>query len=290
MKWLGQRAGGYKWMHAQAARKFNRLYNWIGITAIIANVVATGLNVPYVVQCTDEYGWSKILALIIAAIVTAIMSYQQFRDFGDTKAQHIQSEANYGALYDTIKSQLERNANDRQNADDFIEWITKQFGDLKSSSPLIPIGILDTYRRMMAGRNFADPEGIDDIVINRDDDLSSSQSSNSSNSDDLVEVVVESSANPPRSGFLQPRPSFTSGVSDNNNSKSSTISSAPSILLSSSTQGIQPASPVTQKNRLTSSPNALDALKSEKRKESILGLFSPADQLAFERWREQEED
>lgn len=197
MKWLGQRAGGYKWMHAQAARKYSRAYNYIGITAIIANVIATALNVPYIVQCSPEYGWSKILSLIIAAIVTAIMSYQQFKDFGAVQAQHITSEANYGALYDTIKAQLERNANDRQNADDFVEWITKQLGDLKSSSPLVPAHILDEYRSMMAGRNFADPEGIDDIIINRDDDSSESL---------LAEIVIEGNQVPPRSGILIPPP------------------------------------------------------------------------------------
>jgi hypothetical protein len=121
--------------------------------------------VPYVVLCQDNWNWLKITAIIIQAIVTIIMSYQQFKDFGSLRTDHVTSEANYAALYDMIKNELRKDSKHRQDAEHFIEWITKQMSDLKSSSPLIPPKILADYRAMIFGKNIADPEGIDEIII-----------------------------------------------------------------------------------------------------------------------------
>lgn len=141
------------------------MFHLIGVGAIVANTIALGLNVPYVVLCQDNWNWLKITAIIIQAIVTLIMAYQQFKDFGSLRTDHVTSEANYAALYDMIKNELRKDSKHRQDAEHFIEWITKQMSDLKSSSPLIPPKILDDYRAMIFGKNIADPEGIDEIII-----------------------------------------------------------------------------------------------------------------------------
>jgi hypothetical protein len=139
------------------------------------------------------------------------MAFQQFKDYGARRSQHTNSEANYAALYDHIQQQLRKNSRDRQDANDYVEWIAKELNDLKGASPLIPPSILTKYRGIIQGQNIADPEGIDEIVIKRDSPereelLPSVSSSRSARDEGLVEVVVDAPPPPlptvPRSGRL----------------------------------------------------------------------------------------
>jgi hypothetical protein len=151
----------------------------------VANAVAVALNVPYVIICQESFNGLKIAAIIIASFVTIVMAFQQFKDFGGLRKEHITSEANYAALYDTIRNELQKEAKNREDANDYLKWITKQMTDLKSSSPIIPPSIIGRYRQMIDGQNLPDPEGIDEIYINRTAAL------NKSSSGELQEIVVE---------------------------------------------------------------------------------------------------
>lgn len=51
VKGMGQRAGGFKWLHGQCAIKRHKLYNVIGFCAIIANAIANALDIPTVIAC-----------------------------------------------------------------------------------------------------------------------------------------------------------------------------------------------------------------------------------------------
>jgi len=168
VKRMGQRAGGYKWMHSQASRYFTKRFQWIGITAIIVNALATAGDIPYVTNCQQDLNWIKIIAIILGFLVTIAMAFQQFKDYGARSSKHTTSEANYAALYDHIQQQLRKNSRDRQDANDYVEWIAKELNDLKGASPLIPPGILIQYRQIVQGKNIADPEGVDEIIIKQD--------------------------------------------------------------------------------------------------------------------------
>jgi hypothetical protein len=215
VKRMGQRAGGYKWMHGQSSRYFTKRYQLIGITAIIVNALATAGNIPYVASCQTDLNWIKIVAIILGFLVTVTMAFQQFKDYGARKSQHTTGEANYAALYDHIQQQLRKNSRDRQDANDYVEWIAKELNDLKGASPLIPPSILSKYRGIIHGQNIADPEGIDEIVIKtdspeRDEELIPQQSRRRRSvqqRSEVVEVVVDPgppspSPRVPRSGRL----------------------------------------------------------------------------------------
>ena len=216
VKRLGQRSGGYKWMHGQASRYFTVRFQWIGVTSIIVNALATAGNIPFAANCQEEYDWVKIIAIILGFLVTIAMAYQQFKDYGSRRTDHKTMESNWAALYDHIMQQLHKNSRDRQEANDYIEWISKEFNDLKASSPLIPQSIIDKYRSMIDGRDIADPEGFDEIIIKKDSPLRVIEEQNellprtqnsvpSHHPPDLVEVIVEDSSEltpPPRAGRL----------------------------------------------------------------------------------------
>lgn len=58
----------------------------------------------------------KIVAIIVGFAVTVVMAFQQFKDYGGLRQEHIACEANWGALYDMIRNEMRQNARDRQNA------------------------------------------------------------------------------------------------------------------------------------------------------------------------------
>ena len=201
VKRMGQRGGGYKWMHGQASRYYTKRFQFIGITSIIVNAVATAGNIPYVANCQETLDWIKIVAIILGFLVTVVMAFQQFKDYGARSSNHVTGEANYAALYDHIQQQLRKNSRDRQDANDYVEWISKELNDLKAASPLIPPGILTQYRTIIAGQNIADPEGIDEIIIKRDSPERTNVMQAQQQTKELVEVVVEKQ-HIPRSGRL----------------------------------------------------------------------------------------
>jgi len=185
-------------MHSQASVYYNRCYQYLGVTCIIVNAIATAGNIPYIVTCQTDLDWIKIIAIILSIAVTIALAFQQFKSFGGRSSDHSHSEANYGALYDQIKVQLHRNSRERQNANDYVDWIAKEMISLKEGSPVIPDWIWKKYRAKIAGKNIADPEGIDEIVIKKD---SPERGQTSRGADtELLEVVVEETH--PRFGFL----------------------------------------------------------------------------------------
>mgnify|MGYP001063145645 CR=1 FL=1 len=204
MRWLGQRAGGYRFLHGRAARIFDLRFKIVGIGSIILNGVAVGLNIPYTLQCQSNLDAMKYVAIALGIIVTIVMAFQQFKDYGSLRSNHITSEANYSGLYDTIKNELEKRQSARQDADDFVEWITKQFADLKSNSPLIPGFLIVEYRKMISGQHIADPEGIDEIIVNHDNSDTTSSSSLTPDHRPDVRIQVPQESPVPSSSILQP--------------------------------------------------------------------------------------
>lgn len=203
VKRIGQRAGGYKWMHGEASKYYDRCYQYIGIICILANTIATAGDIPYVTSCQTDLNAVKIAAIILAACVTLLMTFNQFKSFGARSESHTTSEANFAALYEQIKTQLQRNSKDRQSANDYLDWVSDQYRNLKEASPAIPPWIWKKYRIMIHDKNVADPEGVDEIVIKRDSPILRGASKKQQQQQAPVEVVIqiEEDTNP-RYGLL----------------------------------------------------------------------------------------
>lgn len=195
---MGERAGGFRWMHAQAAKHFTRWFNGVGYTAIIANALATAGNIPYVANCQNDLNAIKWVAIVLGFLVTVVMTFQQFRDFGSRRSEHFMAEQSYSGLYESIRQEVQKNTWERQDAEKYIEWISKDFTELKLASPLIPGSILDTYRQKIAGTKYADPENIDEIIVKEDSPDRVSQRRNNSNTRRTVEAEALITSDPTR--------------------------------------------------------------------------------------------
>lgn len=158
-------------MHAHAATYYYRWYNGWGITFLILSAISSAGNVPYVATCQTDLNWIKVAAIVLGFVVTAAFALQQFKDFGGMTREHLGSEANYDAFYEQIKQELQKNSKDRQDATDYVVWIAQAMTNLKNSSPLIPQHIYAEYRKLIAGRGIADPDGLDEIIIKEDSPL-----------------------------------------------------------------------------------------------------------------------
>lgn len=202
VKRVGQRAGGFKWMHAQAAGYYNKCYNWWGISCIIVSAIAAAGDIPYVATCQADINWIKIMAIILGFLVTIALGIYQFKNYGGKTVEHRNSEANYDAFYEQIKQELQKNSKDRQDATDYVVWIAQGMTNLKNSSPIIPQHIVEKYREMIAGRAIADPDGLDEIIIKED-----SPDRKTTSRQQLIETGTDANNNqPPLIGIIVERP------------------------------------------------------------------------------------
>lgn len=258
---MGERAGGYRWMHGQAAKHFTRWYYGVGYTVIIVQALANIGNIPYVAACQTELNWIKWCAIVIGFLVTIVMAFQQLRDFGSRRSMHFMAEQSYGGLYEQIRQEVQKNTWERQDAEKYMEWISKDFNELKLAGPAIPASILNTYRSKIAGTSYADPENIDEIVVKEDSPPRQSNRRNNSVAaaevTALSEIVIDKPTDectPPRAGRLMRRSySFSAGVADSTETPHSGF-------LHRSEERQQPTNPTT---------------------------ISPMDQIALERWNNQ---
>lgn len=168
VKRVAQRAGGFKWMHSKAATYYTKCYNWIGIICIIASSLSAALNIPYITTCENDLIAMKWVGVGLGFVISVVLTFQQFKSFGGRSEQHVGSEASFDGLHAQIKFQLLKNSKDRQDANDYVEWISKELSDLKAASPMIPEWIWREYRLLIHGNNVADPDGIDEIMIKTD--------------------------------------------------------------------------------------------------------------------------
>lgn len=189
---MGERAAGLRWMHGAARRYFNQRFQWIGIACIIVNAAAATINIPSSLD-TTEVDVFKIISTVLSFLVTIVMAFQQFKDYGSRKTDHATSEANYSALHDHIHQQIIKDSRDRQEADSYVEWISKEMTDLKTSSPMVPTSILQRYREIIDGQNLADPEGMDQLVVKEDSPSDTDRRLTRSHSDTSERVAVVTS-------------------------------------------------------------------------------------------------
>ena len=127
---LGERSGGYRWMHNKSASFFSWWYRALGITGIILGVASGTFNIPSLASgCTSSTVVLLYLSTVFMYLIGVVLGIQQFLDLGGRKSDHTTAEANYSALYHNIRTQLSINRIERQVGKDYLEWISKEAGE-----------------------------------------------------------------------------------------------------------------------------------------------------------------
>jgi hypothetical protein len=143
---LEDKSWGFTWMHKKSVSYFGKLDDRLSITNIIFSLVSGTSTFATLNTCTNLLFIQIGTGIVIyaAALLSAI---QHFKGYAERIEKHKQAASKYSALYHSIKKERVVRPEQRQNAKDYITWITNQYDSLLLSSPDIEDDIMNLYVR-----------------------------------------------------------------------------------------------------------------------------------------------
>lgn len=119
-------------MHTAEAMRNESLYNGLMYTSILIGPISGILS-----AISESNNSLQILVTIFSFLSGVISATIKFSEFGEKTTQYKNSAAKYAALESNVRRQLSLSREDRVNAGNYLDWISKSFDDLFTISPLI---------------------------------------------------------------------------------------------------------------------------------------------------------
>jgi hypothetical protein len=139
----------YKWMSIATSKRNEMKYNVLMYISIVIGPLSGILSVFSESQTT---GMFVTVFSFMSGVISAVI---KFSEFGEKAALYKTIAAKYSSLQNNINRQLSLNKEDRVNAGEYLEWISRSYDELFSATPLIPD---DIYHKF-----------VDNKVVNNED-------------------------------------------------------------------------------------------------------------------------
>lgn len=117
---IGEKAGGFKWMHAKAMSYYAIWYHVFGVSSILLSgaagtTILTQINSCSINPITNQpaQNWVLILVGIVMYLTAVVASIQQFKNWGQRSEKHQQAESKYAELEHDIRIMLGNSLNRR---------------------------------------------------------------------------------------------------------------------------------------------------------------------------------
>lgn len=102
---IGEKAGGYKWMHAKSMSYYSWWYHIFGVSSILLSGAAGTTILTQISSCSIDpvtnqpaKNWVLILVGIVMYLTAVVASIQQFKMWGQRSEKHQQGEGRFGEL------------------------------------------------------------------------------------------------------------------------------------------------------------------------------------------------
>lgn len=132
-----------KELHDKATTFYYNFDNVISILSIIILTI-TGTTSVATISLNDDLA-IKIIISIILYIIAVIDGIKKFTNPAQKHILHINAAKSYSNLHHNIQKQLVLESSQRQNAKDYIGWITRELDNLDNSTPDIPTFISNKH-------------------------------------------------------------------------------------------------------------------------------------------------
>jgi hypothetical protein len=159
---IAQSCVGYKWMHIAEARRNESLYNVLMYTSIFIGPLSGILS-----AISDSNDALQILVTIFSFLSGVISATIKFSEFGEKTTQYKNSAAKYAALESNVRRQLSLSRDDRVNAGNYLDWISKAFDDLFTISPLISEKIYTDWSNYAKTNKIEIPKELCRILVSK---------------------------------------------------------------------------------------------------------------------------
>ena len=152
----------YKWMHGRSTKYYNKLDKLIGIPSIILGAftgVSTFATLQEKSDCDETSFQTGILIGVIIFISTSLTALQQFLNFSKISERHSAMSKDYSVLINDIKTQLDLEVSERNDAIEFIKNINEKKNSFIVNSPDIPSKVWNHFLKDTAKGILLDDSG-----------------------------------------------------------------------------------------------------------------------------------
>lgn len=185
LKEVGESCLGYKWMNIFAAKNNEVRYNTLMYISIVIGPIAGILSAVSTNNDATYLPVVQIFITIFSFINGVISAVIKFSEFGEKSSVYKNTAAKYASLESNIRRQLSLFRNDRVNAGEYLEWISKSYDDLFTSSPLISDDIYQQWVKFAKQNGLSIPKEMGRVVVDNNpaqiEQLTSTTSINISN-------------------------------------------------------------------------------------------------------------
>jgi hypothetical protein len=145
---IQRQCNNYKLTHNDIATKSEKTHSIIMITSIVvaplSGIVSSMGTVLY--KDFNALFYFNVGSTILSFLAGILVSVTKFSKFDKMSQAHSIAVARYTSLEENIKRQLILKSKDRINAQEYLDWVIKNFDDLYTSSPMLTNDELNKYK------------------------------------------------------------------------------------------------------------------------------------------------
>ena len=147
LKEWAEKAAGYRWLHLRSSELYVKYNNYLSYPIIIFSCIVGvgGLSSISGEKPTPFELITQYIFFTCNIIVSILSSIQRFNNFIEYSEKHSQAAIQYSKFYRLINMELSVDRSDREYGLDFCKNSKNEFDRLLSTSPEIPIQIIEKF-------------------------------------------------------------------------------------------------------------------------------------------------
>ena len=141
------KVAGYRWLHLRSNELYDRYNNYFAYPIMILSTIAGigGLSSISPEKPTPLELYTQYIFFSCNIIVSILSSIQRFNSYVGKAERHSQAAIQYSKFYRLISMELSLDRSEREFGVEFCKQSKIEFDRLLSSSPEIPISVIDLF-------------------------------------------------------------------------------------------------------------------------------------------------
>lgn len=152
---IGDSCQGYKWMNIFSAQRENLKYN------VLMYVLIFGTAICGVLSTISSQEYQNVLNIFVTTgtfMSSLASSIIKFGKMEQKSISHKNLAGKFASLEANIRRQLSLNVNERENAGQYLDYVSKSFDELFASTPLMPDAIYNKWIVFAKSKNLKIPK------------------------------------------------------------------------------------------------------------------------------------
>jgi hypothetical protein len=141
---IEEKSWAYTWLHNSSVNYLGKWNDRLSVAGIGIDI-ATGTSTFATLNTCTKLFWLQLSTGIIIYAGAFIGGYMHYHRLAEKIEKHKFSASRYSSLYHSIQRERGLKPEQRQNAKDYITWVTNQYDSLLLTSPEIDDYIIKKY-------------------------------------------------------------------------------------------------------------------------------------------------